>query len=130
MSAQTALRSNVRKASTERDLQFADYAGQVAAINKSQAVIEFHPDGTIITANDNFLKLLGYRLEEVKEQHHSMFVETAYRNSTEYGQFWRALSSGEFQSGEYKRIAKRAGKSGFRPATTRSRTPVVSRIKW
>lgn len=106
MSTQTASRLNAKKASEERDLLFADYAGQVAAINKSQAVIEFTLDGTIITANDNFLNALGYRLDEIKGQHHSMFVEQAYRTSEEYKQFWRALSGGQFQAAEYRRIAK------------------------
>ena len=62
---------------------FADYAGQVAAIRKSQAVIEFSMDGTVLDANDNFLKALGYRLEEIQGQHHSMFVEPAYKLSSE-----------------------------------------------
>lgn len=106
MSAPTTSRLNTKKSSAERDLQFADYAGQVAAINKSQAVIEFNLDGTIITANENFLNTLGYRLDEIKGQHHSMFVEPSYRLSGEYKQFWRALSSGEFQAAEYKRIGK------------------------
>lgn len=106
MPTQISLRSNIKKANADRDLQFADYAGQVAAINKSQAVIEFHLDGTIITANDNFLNVLGYQLDEVKGQHHSMFVEPSYRTSMEYKQFWRTLSSGEFQAAEYKRIGK------------------------
>jgi len=105
MATQTA-RLNTKKASEERDLQFADYAGQVAAINKSQAVIEFTLDGTIITANDNFLNVMGYRLDEIKGQHHSMFVEPAYRTSVEYKQFWRALNSGQFQAAEFKRIGK------------------------
>jgi methyl-accepting chemotaxis protein len=86
--------------------QFADYAGQVAAIRKSQAVIEFAMDGTILDANDNFLKALGYRLEEIKGQHHSMFVEPAYKQSSEYREFWAALNRGEYQAAEYKRIGK------------------------
>ena len=57
----------------------ADYAAQVAAIGRSQAVIEFQMDGTIITANDNFLKAMGYQLDEITGRHHSMFVEEAYR---------------------------------------------------
>jgi methyl-accepting chemotaxis protein len=85
---------------------FADYAGQVAAIRKSQAVIEFKMDGTILDANDNFLKALGYRLEEIEGQHHSMFVEPTYRQSSEYREFWAALNRGEYQAAEYKRIGK------------------------
>jgi methyl-accepting chemotaxis protein len=86
--------------------QFADYAGQVAAINKSQAVIEFKLDGTVITANDNFLKSLGYTLDEIQDQHHSMFVEPSYKSSAEYARFWRELTEGKFQSGEFKRIGR------------------------
>ncbi len=85
---------------------FADYAGQAAAIRKSQAVIEFAMDGTILDANDNFLKALGYRLEEIRGRHHSMFVDEAYRQSSEYREFWAALNRGEYQAAEYKRIGK------------------------
>lgn len=80
--------------------------GQIDAIGKSQAVIEFNVDGTIITANDNFLNTVGYRLEEIKGQHHSLFVDLTYRNSNEYREFWSKLKRGEFDSGEYKRIGK------------------------
>ena len=69
---------------TQQKLQSADYEGQLAAIGKAQAVIEFGLDGKIITANDNFLKVLGYTLDEVKGRHHSMFVEHAYRQSADY----------------------------------------------
>jgi methyl-accepting chemotaxis protein len=86
--------------------QFRDFAGQIAAIGKSQAVIEFQMDGTIITANDNFLKTLGYSLDEVKGRHHSMFVDEAYRQSGEYREFWARLNRGEYQAAEYKRIGK------------------------
>ena len=84
----------------------ADYEGQIQAISKAQAVIEFNLDGTIITANDNFLNALGYTLGEVQGQHHRMFVEESYRTSVEYRQFWEALNRGEYQAGEYKRIGK------------------------
>ena len=94
------------KIAAEREQQFMDYAGQVAAINKSQAVIEFELDGTIITANENFLKTLGYRLDEIQGKHHSLFVEPSYRDSAEYKQFWRDLGDGKFQAAEYKRIGK------------------------
>jgi methyl-accepting chemotaxis protein len=91
---------------TEQKILNADYAGQIAAIGKSQAVIEFNMDGTIITANDNFLSTLGYRLEEVQSQHHSMFVESAYKESAEYREFWEKLRRGEYDSRECKRIGK------------------------
>ena len=83
-----------------------DAASVVQAIDKSQAVIEFNLDGTIITANANFLNALGYTLEEIKGRHHSMFVEPAYRDSPEYQQFWALLNRGEYQAAEYKRIGK------------------------
>jgi methyl-accepting chemotaxis protein len=88
------------------DLTAIDHAGQVAAISKAQAVIEFKLDGTIITANDNFLNALGYRLEEIQGKHHSMFVESAYGSSPAYKQFWADLNAGKFQAAEYKRIGK------------------------
>ncbi|MGH1378971.1 MAG: methyl-accepting chemotaxis protein [Alphaproteobacteria bacterium] len=91
---------------TERKLKNADYVGQIDAIGKSQAVIEFNMDGTIINANDNFLGAVGYSLDEIKGQHHSMFAEPGYANSEEYKQFWKKLGRGEFEAKEYKRIAK------------------------
>lgn len=84
----------------------ADYSGQLAAISKAQAVIEFNLDGTIIHANDNFLKVLGYSLEEVKGKHHGIFVEPNYRSSAEYRQFWEKLGRGEYDAGQYKRVTK------------------------
>ena len=86
--------------------ELQDLRGQLAAIHKSQAVIEFTLDGTILAANDNFLKTLGYSLDEVRGQHHSMFVDPAYRTSAEYKRFWEKLGRGEFDAGQYKRIAK------------------------
>jgi methyl-accepting chemotaxis protein len=91
---------------TQQKLANADFAGQIQAIGKSQAVIEFQMDGTIITANDNFLKVLGYTLDEVRGKHHSIFVEESYRQSPEYREFWAKLNRGEYQSAEYKRIGK------------------------
>ena len=91
---------------TEQKLRNADLAGQIAAIGKSQAVIEFNLDGTIINANDNFLRTLGYSLGEIKGKHHSLFVDPAERDSAAYREFWAALGRGEYQSGEYKRIGK------------------------
>jgi methyl-accepting chemotaxis protein len=89
-----------------KDILNNDYAGQIAAIGKSQAVIEFKMDGTIVAANDNFLKTLGYSLDEIKGRHHSMFVDAAYGASAEYKQFWTRLNAGEYQADEFKRIGK------------------------
>src|ERR1700757_4953117 len=80
--------------------------GQIAAINKAQAVIEFEMDGTVITANDNFLNALGYTLPEIKGKHHSMFVDEAYKQSAAYKEFWAKLNRGEYDAAEYKRIGK------------------------
>jgi methyl-accepting chemotaxis protein len=86
---------------------FADLIGKVEAIGRSQAVIEFELDGTIITANESFLKLLGYTLEEIKGRHHSMFVEPGHKDTVEYRQFWENLNRGEYQAAQYKRVGKR-----------------------
>src|ERR1700750_137153 len=79
---------------------------QAAAIGKSQAVIEFNLDGTIITANQNFLSTLGYTLDEIKGKHPSMVVEPGVRDSHDYREFWAKLNRGEFQAAQYKRVAK------------------------
>lgn len=91
---------------TQQKLKNADFEGQLQAINKSQAVIEFNLDGTIITANDNFLNVMGYRLEEVRGRHHRMFVEESFKKSKEYEDFWLKLNRGEYETKEYKRIGK------------------------
>ncbi|MCA1472743.1 PAS domain-containing methyl-accepting chemotaxis protein [Bradyrhizobium sp. IC3195] len=91
---------------TAEKLKNADLAGQIAAIDKAQAVIEFNMDGTIITANANFLGALGYSLAEIKGRHHSMFVEPSERDGAGYREFWAALNRGQYQAAEYKRIGK------------------------
>ena len=91
---------------TARKLLSADHAGQVAAIGKSQGVIEFALDGTILTANPNFLATVGYGLDEIQGRHHAMFVDPVERESAEYKSFWTALGRGAFQSGEYRRVGK------------------------
>ncbi len=91
---------------TAQTLKNADYSGQLEAISKSQAVIEFEMDGTIITANANFLGAVGYTLEEVQGKHHRMFVYPEYATSPEYKNFWDQLGKGQYQAAEYKRLAK------------------------
>ncbi len=91
---------------TDRKRQDAEHAGLSAAVNKSMAVIEFDLDGRILTANDNFLKALGYSLAEIQGRHHSMFVDEAYRQGPEYRDFWGRLGRGEYQTGEYLRLGK------------------------
>jgi methyl-accepting chemotaxis protein len=84
----------------------AQSSNELAAIGKSQAVIEFKLDGTVITANDNFQQALGYTLDEIKGRHHRMFCEPAYAQSPDYEQFWAKLNRGEYQAAEYKRLGK------------------------
>jgi methyl-accepting chemotaxis protein len=91
---------------TATKLTAADNQGQIAAIQKSQAVIEFNMDGTIRTANPNFLDAMGYTLGEIKGKHHGMFVEAAERNTPAYREFWASLGRGQYQAAEYRRIAK------------------------
>ncbi len=91
---------------TERKIKDANFESQLAAINKSQAVIEFNMDGTILTANENFLRVMGYELSEIKGKHHRMFVEESYANSSEYKVFWEKLNRGEFEAAEFKRFGK------------------------
>jgi len=87
--------------STNRDL-----SDKIAALDKSQAVIEFLPDGTILHANRNFLDALGYTLEEIKGKHHSMFVDDLYATGPEYTSFWASLGKGVYQAGEFRRLGK------------------------
>ncbi len=91
---------------TEARQRSADHESQMAAINRVQAVIEFALDGTILTANANFLAALGYGLDEVRGQKHAMFLAPADRDSASYRSFWEALRRGEFKAGEYRRIGK------------------------
>jgi methyl-accepting chemotaxis protein len=84
----------------------ADYQSQMEAISLSQALIEFELDGTIRSANNNFLHLLGYSLDEIVGKHHSMFIDENTRTSPEYREFWANLGRGKFQFGLFKRIGK------------------------
>ncbi len=91
---------------TLQKLRTADLAGQIAAIGKSQAVIEFNMDGSVLTANENFLKALGYSLGEIQGKRHSMFVDASERDGAAYREFWANLNAGRYQAGEFKRIGK------------------------
>jgi len=91
---------------TEQKLRNADFEGQLAAISKAQAVIEFTLDGKVLTANENFLRVMGYALDEIRGQHHGMFVDPAFRQSTDYRLFWERLGRGEYEAAQYKRIGK------------------------
>jgi methyl-accepting chemotaxis protein len=91
---------------TEQVMKNADFSGQIDAINKAQAVIEFSLDGKVLRANEGFLAALGYSENEIVGQHHSMFVEASYRQSPNYRLFWEKLGRGEYDAGQYKRIGK------------------------
>lgn len=91
---------------TAQKLKNADYAGQIEAIGKSQAVIEFNMDGTITNANQNFLNAVGYSLDEIQGKHHRMFVDPQYASGPEYNEFWEKLRRGEYSVSEYQRFGK------------------------
>jgi methyl-accepting chemotaxis protein len=96
----------VRSIRNAERIASAEFSGQIEAIDKSQAIVEFKMDGTVVRANHNFLMTMGYSLDEVTGRHHSMFVEEAYRHSPEYKAFWATLNRGEYVAAEFKRIGK------------------------
>jgi len=106
---------------TEQKLRTAEFEGSLDAISKSMAIIEFSLDGKILKANDNFLKTMGYSLDEIKGHHHSMFVEDGYRQSAEYRNFWSKLARGEYDAGQYLR----AGRNGRRVWIQASYNPIM-----
>jgi methyl-accepting chemotaxis protein len=91
---------------TEQKVRALDLEGQIRALHRSQAVIAFSLDGTILTANPNFLDTVGYRLDEIVGHHHSLFISEAERSGAPYRSFWAALARGEYQSGQFKRFGK------------------------
>lgn len=91
---------------TASRLQTAEYEGKMRAIDRVQAVIEFELDGTVITANENFLSIFGYGPDEVKGKHHRIFCEPGYAESLEYTRFWQKLGRGEYDGGEFRRVKK------------------------
>lgn len=91
---------------TQEKLRNADLSGKIDAIIKSQALIEFDPEGMILFANSNFLNAMGYQADEIVGKHHSIFVSEMERNSDEYREFWTKLRNGEYQAAQYKRIGK------------------------
>jgi methyl-accepting chemotaxis protein len=84
--------------------------GKLDALSRAQAVIEFTPSGEIITANENFLKTLGYSLNEIVGKHHSMFCERDYAQSPAYRSFWQELGAGQFAANQFTRVAKDGSK--------------------
>ncbi|WP_297933424.1 PAS domain-containing protein, partial [uncultured Brevundimonas sp.] len=91
---------------TNAKLESLESAGKLSALSRAQAIIEFTPNGKILTANQNFLDTLGYELEEIVGKHHSIFCEKEYVASSEYAQFWPRLAAGEFFNDEFKRFTK------------------------
>ncbi|WP_313694010.1 methyl-accepting chemotaxis protein [Achromobacter mucicolens] len=89
-----------------RSTDKADLLGQIDAVHKSQAVIEFDLNGHILTANQNFLDTMGYALDEIQGQHHRMFIAPQERGSAQYAAFWERLGQGAHDSGRYRRIRK------------------------
>ncbi|WP_224393497.1 methyl-accepting chemotaxis protein [Ensifer adhaerens] len=83
-----------------------DDQGKIDALSRAQAIIEFTPAGEIITANENFLKTMGYELHEIVGRHHSMFCQPDYAHSPDYAAFWRDLSAGRFATDQFMRLGK------------------------
>ena len=115
---------------TARKISSMEDAGKIAAISRAQAVIEFEMDGTIITANENFLGAMGYTLAEIQGKHHSMFVEPASataRPTASSGQSSTAANTSRPNTSGSARVARRSGSS---PPTTRCSTRTASRSRW
>ena len=91
---------------TEQRNRSAEFEGRMNAIDKAQATIEFNLDGTVLTANQNFLRLMDYTLDEVRGRHHRMFCEPVYVGSPDYEAFWAKLRRGEHETGVFRRIGK------------------------
>lgn len=87
-------------------LNFSRMADGIRALSRSQAMIEFTPEGLVLNANENFCKAMGYRLDEIIGQHHSMFCEPEVTQSPDYVKFWKDLTAGEFKSGQFRRRSK------------------------
>lgn len=88
---------------TVQKLRNADFEGKVNAIHRAQAVIEFSPEGLVLDANDNFLRVTGYRREDVVGKHHRMFCDAELVASTDYARLWADLAHGEFVAGDFRR---------------------------
>lgn len=99
---------------TDKMLENINYKSLIDAINKSTAIIEFDVNGNIINANENFLKLTDYSLDEIKNKNHSIFCEENYTKTDEYKLFWEKLKSGSYDSAEYTRYGKNHKKISIR----------------
>ncbi|MDX2205112.1 MAG: methyl-accepting chemotaxis protein [Hyphomicrobiaceae bacterium] len=96
----------VEWADAKERLQNIDYGAQITALSRSQAVISFSPDGTILSANASFLSVMGYTEQEIVGRHHSIFAEAEYAKSAAYKEFWTNLRAGAYQAGEFRRVGK------------------------
>ncbi len=115
---------------TEVKLKSVLEQGELNSINRSQAVISFQLDGTILEANGNFLTVLGYQLEEIKGKHHSMFVDPSERASADYMRLWEALRAGEYRAGSLSASARETRLSISKPAIIPSLIFQGSPSKW
>ncbi|UXT21082.1 PAS domain S-box protein [Agrobacterium tumefaciens] len=106
--------TSIKRKSAEDD-------GKLSALSRAQAMIEFTPDGKILSANENFLATLGYTAEEIIGKHHSMFCEPAYAQSEDYRAFWKELGKGHFSTGQFMRL----GKDGKRVFIQASYNPII-----
>lgn len=91
---------------TEQKLKSLDFEGQINAVNNTMASIEFNLDGKVVKANNHFLAAVGYSASEIVGQHHSMFIDSAEKESTSYISFWNELRAGKAQTGDFKRYGK------------------------
>ena len=115
------------RAAQDRREAARDLQAEVSALRRAHAVIEFSLDGRILDANENFLATVGYTMDEIRGQHHGMFVDPVYRQSMEYRMFWDKLGRGEYDSGQYKRIVKGGAEiwlqASYNPITDLAGTP-------
>lgn len=110
----------VEWANAQARLLNLDYQFKMEAISRVQAIIEFTSDGTIVDANDNFLKSTGYTLDEIVGKHHSLFVDPGYAKTRDYEDFWTDLRSGKFRADEFTRV----GKGGRKVVLNASYNPI------
>ena len=106
---------------TAAKMKAADHGGQFEAINRSQAVIQFDLDGTVLDANENFCNAMGYRLGEIRGRNHRMFVEPTYAAGRAYEEFWQRLRRGEFFSAIFERV----GRNGRKVSIQASYNPIL-----
>jgi hypothetical protein len=102
---------------------------RMAALDRSQAVIEFELDGTVVTANENFLRVLGYSLVEIQGKHHSLFVDAAERESVPIASSGQASTAASFAPASTSALQKAGAKSGSRPPTIRSSARTAGRSR-